>query len=77
MKSRIGDSDELGKKLSAHVSGEIDTIRDKMKNLEKLKLAGSDDTGSTLGEATVALMGDLGNKMEMLQAEIDTIKVAI
>lgn len=74
MKSRINDSDAQGKRLSAQVSGEIDTIQDKLKNLERLKLAaaGSEDT---LGDAAVALMGDMDTKINKMQTEINSLKV--
>lgn len=74
MKSRIRDSDVMGKRLSEQVSGEIDTIQDKLKNLEMLKLAASNDN---LGDAAVALMGDLDAKIQKMQAELNSIKVLL
>lgn len=76
LKSRISESNEQGKRLSVQVSGEIDTIHDKLKNLERLKLAAaSSGSQDTLGDAAVALMGDMDTKIDKMQSEIKSLKV--
>lgn len=73
LKSRINDSDELGRRLSEQVS-EIDTIQDKLRSMEKLKQAGAEDS---LGDAAISLMSDLDSKMEKMQSEINDLKVVV
>ena len=69
LKSRIHDSDEFGRHLSKQVSGEIDSLQGKLKNLEEMRRMGSENA---LGDATV---NDLDSKMNKMQKEINNIKV--
>ena len=70
--SRVGDHDELEKRLSDHLTGEIDNVNDKLKELEKLRLATTQDS---MGDAAVVILEGLDSKINNLQAEINELKV--
>ena len=72
MHSRVEDHDELEKRLSDHLTGEIDNVNDKLKELEKLRLAATQDS---MGDAAVVILEGLDSKINNMQAEINDLKV--
>lgn len=72
MHSRVGDHDQLEKRLSDHVAGEIDNVNDKLKELEKLKLA---TTQESMGDAAAVILEGLDSKINKMQTEINDLKV--
>ena len=72
MNSRVGNHDGIEKRLSDHVAGEIDGITEKLKELEKLKLA---TTQESMGDAAAVILEGLDAKINKMQAEINDLKV--
>lgn len=75
LQSRISNSDEQGRRNSAMLSGELETLQDKLASLEKLSSAAVPDDSGTLGSAAAALIGDLDSKIDRMQSEINDLKV--
>lgn len=65
------NGDEIKRRLSEKMSGEIDTIQDKLRDLETV----SGDSAGMLGGEASALLGELNSKMRKIQAEIKDLKV--
>lgn len=72
MNSRVGNHDGIEKRLSDQLSGEIDEMNEKLKELEKLKLA---TTQESMGDAAVIIMEGLETRIDKLQAEVNDLKV--
>ncbi len=72
MHSRVGEHDGLEKRLSDHVAGEIDSVNDKLRELEKLKHA---TTQESMGDAAVVILEGLDAKINKMQDEINDLKV--
>ena len=75
LKNRMNDSDELGRRLSEQLSGEIDSIHGKLGDLESAQAMPVSTEG--LGEEAASFMQNLNAKIAQLQAEINSLKVGL
>lgn len=73
LKTHLSDSDELGRRLSKQVSGEIGNIRSKLKDLEEAQLGSVPQ--ESMGEAAAAFMANLNSKISEMQSELNELKV--
>lgn len=74
LKTHVCDSDELGRRLSEQLSGEIGSIQSKLGDLEVTQVGVSPDS---MGDEAAAIMGSLNSRINQLQAEINDLKVGM
>lgn len=70
LKTRVNDSDELGRRLSEQLSGEIDSMH------SKLETAQFGLSQESTGDESAAIMGKINSKISQLQSEINDLKVS-
>lgn len=72
LKAHISNSDELGRRLSKQLSGEIENLQSKLGDLQSVQVGPSE----SLGEEAAAVTAKLNSKVNQLQNDVNDLKVS-